>query len=121
MVPFPQDPNGKLKSGVIKILDSTSFFISKLNLWIEDEPGYRFWVGNSTTMKPDRGGFMVCLQFSDVTGFKKSGPVRARAGLGLDHRVRVFVGFLHLVTSQIGVWVWFRLMLKSRVRGWVRF
>ena len=61
MVPFPPDPNGKLKSGVIKILDSTSFFISKLNLWIEDEPGYRFWVGNSTTMKPDRGGFMVCM------------------------------------------------------------
>ena len=61
MVPFPPDPNGKLKSGVIKILDSTSFFISKLNLWIEDEPGYRFWVGNSTTMKPDRGGFMVSI------------------------------------------------------------
>ena len=49
-------------------------------------------------------GFSL-VQCSDVsvTGFKKSGP-----GSG-------FCQVLHLVSSQIGVRVWFRFMLKSRV------
>ena len=68
---------------------------------------------------------ILCTDCSDVTGFKKSGSGTVRvqtvgfglgAGLGLGSRVRVFVGFLHLVSSQIGVRVWFGFMLKSWVQ-----
>ena len=55
---FSADSNGKLNSGPITILDATSFYIRNLRLYIE-EPGYHFWVGNSSFMTPNRDGFMV--------------------------------------------------------------
>ena len=55
---FSADTMGKLSSGPITILDATSFYIRNLRLYLE-EPGYHFWVGNSSFMTPNRDGFMV--------------------------------------------------------------
>lgn len=60
---------GKLSSGTITILDATSFYIRNLQLYVLEEPGYHFWVGNSTQMSPDSYGFMVAnekARFDDL-------------------------------------------------------
>ena len=68
---FSADSNGKLNSGPITILDATSFYIRNLRLYIE-EPGYHFWVGNSSFMTPNRDGFMVAndkARFDDLGSY----------------------------------------------------
>ena len=65
---FSADTTGKLSSGPITILDATSFYIRNLRLYVE-EPGYHFWVGNSSFMQPNRDGFMVAndkARFDDL-------------------------------------------------------
>jgi hypothetical protein len=62
------DPLGKLSSGRVTILDSESFYVPNFHLLI-NEPGYRFWIGNSTNGEPNQYGQVVSCWISIFVEF----------------------------------------------------